>query len=133
MMIVEGTDKTYNLAKKYGVKLAWGTDLLFNPAKAKEQNKGIGKLTKWFSNDEILRMVTSGNAELLEMSGRRNPYPGKLGVVEEGALADLLLVEGNPLQNVDLLGDPGNNFSVIIKNGVVYKNKLQDGPASGNR
>ena len=133
LQICNGTDRAYELAKKYNVKLAWGTDLLFNPAHTKNQNHGIVKLQKWFSNFEILKMVTSDNARLLAMSGARNPYPGKLGVVEEGALADLLLVEGNPLQNVDLLGDPGNNFSVIIKNGVVYKNKLQDGPASGNR
>lgn len=121
MMIVEGTDKTYNLAKKYGVKLAWGTDLLFNPAKAKDQNKGIGKLTKWFSNDEILKMVTSGNAELLALSGRRDPYPGKLGVIEEGALADLLLVDGNPMEDITVLTDPQQNFRLIMKEGKIHK------------
>ena len=57
-MIVAGTDNTYRLAKKYGVRLAWGTDLLFNPAKAKDQNRGIAKLARWFSNYEILKMVT---------------------------------------------------------------------------
>lgn len=114
------------------MKLAWGTVCCSTGPYEKPESR-IVKLTKMVSNFEILKMVTSDIARLLAMSGARNPYPGKLGVVEEGALADLLLVEGNPLQNVDLLGDPGNNFSVIIKNGVVYKNKLQDGPASGNR
>jgi imidazolonepropionase-like amidohydrolase len=61
---------------------------------------------------------------LLALSGKRNPYPGKLGVVEENALADLLLVEGNPLENLDLVADPGN-FKIIMKDGVVYKNTLQ--------
>jgi imidazolonepropionase-like amidohydrolase len=69
-------------------------------------------------------MATGTNAELLALSGKRNPYPGKLGVVEEGALADLLLVEGNPLENIDLVADPANNFKIIMKDGVIYKNTL---------
>lgn len=124
LQICEGTDRTYELARKYKVRLAWGTDLLFDPAHTKNQNHGIVKLQKWFSNFEILKMVTSGNARLLAMSGARNPYPGKLGVVEEGALADLLLVEGNVLRNLGLLEDPAGNIKVIVKNGTIYKNTL---------
>lgn len=124
IQICEGTDRTYNLAKKYNVKLAWGTDLLFNPANTKNQNHGIIKLKKWFSNFEILKMVTHDNAQLLAMSGLRNPYPKKLGVIEEGAYADLLLIDGNPLDNIDLLNDPENNLALIMKDGVVYKNML---------
>lgn len=122
--ICNGTDRAYTLARKYGVKLAWGTDLLFNPANTKNQNHGIVKLRKWFTPAEILRMVTSGNARLLAMSGARNPYPGKLGVVEQGALADVLLVEGNPLEDIALLERPAENFRVIVKNGVIHKNTL---------
>ena len=69
-------------------------------------------------------MATSTNAELLALSGKRNPYPGKLGIVEQGALADLLLVDGNPLENINLISDPGRNFLVIMKDGVIYKNAL---------
>jgi imidazolonepropionase-like amidohydrolase len=61
---------------------------------------------------------------LLSLSGLRNPYPGRLGVVEEGALADLLLVDGNPLENIRLVADPDNNFLVIMKDGKIYKNTL---------
>ena len=124
IQICNGTDHAYNLAKKYNVKLAWGTDLLFNPANTKNLNHGIVKLQKWFTNYEILKMVTSGNARLLAMSGARNPYPGPLGVIREGALADMLLVDGNALQDIGLLGDPEHNFPLIVKNGVVYKNTL---------
>nr|WP_239112489.1 hypothetical protein [Halomicronema sp. CCY15110] len=67
-------------------------------------------------------MATSTNAELFAMSGPRNPYPAPLGVVEEGALADLLLVAGNPLENIELIEDPAQNFLVIMKDGVIYKN-----------
>jgi len=49
------------------------------------------------------------------MSGPRNPYPGQLGVVEVGALADLLLVDGDPITNLDLVADPHKNFLVIMK------------------
>ena len=70
-------------------------------------------------------MATSQNAELLTLSGPRNPYPGKLGVVEEGAYADLLLVDGDPLTNLDLVADPEKNFLVIMKDGKFYRNILK--------
>ena len=47
-------------------------------------------------------MAAHDNAQLLKMGGPRDPYPGELGVVKEGALADLILVTGNPLENLDL-------------------------------
>ena len=122
--ICAGTDRTYNLAKKHGVKLAWGTDLLFNPANTKMQSHGIAKLQRWLTNFEILKMVTHDNAQLLAMSGARNPYPQKLGVIEEGAYADLLIMNGNPLQNINVFDDPENNLALIMKDGIVYKNTL---------
>jgi imidazolonepropionase-like amidohydrolase len=69
-------------------------------------------------------MATSTNAELLALSGLRNPYPGKLGVVEEGALADLLLVDGNPIANLEIIEDPAKNFLVIMKDGKIYKSTV---------
>jgi len=70
-------------------------------------------------------MATSGNAELLELSGPRHPYQeGPLGVVKEGAYADLIMVDGNPLDNLDLVADPHKNFVVIMKDGKIYKNTL---------
>lgn len=69
-------------------------------------------------------MVTSTNAELLALSGERNPYPGKLGVVEQGALAALLLVDGNPLEDIALVADPANKFLVIMKDGKIHKNAV---------
>ena len=81
-------------------------------------------LIRWYGPAEILRMATSVNAELLALSGPRNPYPGKLGVVEEGALADLILVDGDPLENLKLIADPEKNFVMIMKDGRVVKNAL---------
>ncbi|MDF0519373.1 amidohydrolase family protein [Bradyrhizobium yuanmingense] len=118
-----GIARTYELAKKYKIKTAWGTDVLFSRTLARRQGAILASLARWFSPAEVLIMATSTNGELLALSGKRNPYPGKIGVVEHGALADLLLVEGNPLENIDLVGDP-TKFIVIMKDGTIYKNAL---------
>lgn len=81
-------------------------------------------LTSWYPTAEVLTMATAANGELLALSGPRNPYPGKLGVVEEGALADLLLVGGNPLEDIQLIANPVKNFHMIMKDGKIYKNTL---------
>jgi imidazolonepropionase-like amidohydrolase len=126
--VAAGTERAYQLAKKYKIKTAWGSDILFSPKLAQGQGAMLTRLARWYTPAEILVMATSTNAQLLAMSGNRNPYPGKLGVVEEGALADLLLVDGNPLENIQLIEDPARNLVVIIKHGVVAKNTLT--PAS---
>jgi len=118
-----GIARTYELAKKYKIKTAWGTDVLFSRELAQQQGAILASLSRWYTPAEALVMATSTNAELLALSGKRNPYPGKLGVVEQGALADLLLVEGNPLDNLNLVADP-NNFKIIMKDGKIYKNTL---------
>jgi imidazolonepropionase-like amidohydrolase len=120
--VVTGTDRVYALARKYGIRTAFGTDILFSEALAKRQGAMLAALTRWYTPAEALVMATSTNAELLQLSGLRNPYPGKLGIVEEGALADLLLVDGNPLDNLDLVADPDRNFLVIMKDGRIHKN-----------
>ena len=122
--VIEGTDNVYGLAKKYHLKTAFGTDILFSAREAEQQGNRLAALTRWYTPAEALIMATSTNAELLALSGLRNPYPGKLGVVEEGALADLLVVDGNPLEDLDLVGDPGTNFKLIMKDGKIYKNTL---------
>lgn len=122
--VVTGTDKVYELAKKYKIKTAFGTDILFSKALAKQQGSMLAAMKRWYTPTEALIMATSTNGELLQLSGLRNPYPGKLGVVEEGAFADLLLVESNPLENLDLVADPEKNFRVIMKDGKIYKNTL---------
>jgi len=119
-----GIARTYELAKKYKIKTAWGTDVLFSQALAQKQGAILASLVRWYSPAEALAMATGTNAELLALSGKRSPYPGKLGVVEEGALADLLLVDGDPITNINLLADPDKNFVVIMKDGKLYKNTL---------
>ncbi|MGX1741634.1 amidohydrolase family protein [Bosea sp. NPDC055353] len=119
-----GTPRIYGFARKFGIKTAWGSDVLFSPELAPRQNIMLTHLSNWYSNAEILQMATSGNAELLQLSGLRNPYPGKIGVLTEGALADLLVVAGNPIDDIRLLEDPHKNFAVIMKDGRFHKNLL---------
>lgn len=122
--IARGTVRAYELGKKYNVHMAWGTDVLFNPKGAKTQGRQLTKLARWFDNADILRMATSKNAAMLALSGDRNPYRAPIGVIAPGALADLLVIDGNPLENISLIADPDKNLKVIMKNGIVYKNAL---------
>ncbi|MFE1599426.1 metal-dependent hydrolase family protein [Methylobacterium sp. ID0610] len=122
--VFAGTDTAYRLAKTHGVRTAFGSDLLFSDTLTVRQGTMLTHLARWYGNAAILRMATGTNADLLALSGPRNPYPGKLGVVEEGALADLLLVDGNPVEDIALVADPAKHFLIIMKGGVLYKDAL---------
>jgi imidazolonepropionase-like amidohydrolase len=124
LQVVAGSDSAYNLARKYRIRTAFGSDMLFSPAMTARQGTMLTHLARWYGNAEILSMATATNAELLALSNLRNPYPGKLGVLEKGAFADLLLLDGNPIENIRLLEDPGKNLRIIMKDGKFHKNTL---------
>lgn len=124
LQMFQGTEAAYRLAKKYKIKVAWGVDNLLDPESTKRQNEFLTRMLRWYQPAEILKMVTADNAALLSMSGERSPYQGKLGAVEEGALADLLLVDGDPTADLQLLEDPAKTLLVIMKEGRIYKNTL---------
>lgn len=125
-LMLAGTDTAYKLAKQYGVKVGFGTDLQQNPAMIDRWGAQLVKLTNWYTPVEALQMATSINQEFFRMSGPRHPYQeGPLGVVAEGAYADLILVDGNPLENIDLIADPEANFDLIMKDGVIYKHNIE--------
>lgn len=117
-----GTDESFKWASKYKLKVAWGTDILFNPKMTRNQGALLTTMTRWYSPAEVLKMATSSNAELLSLSGERSPYKGRLGVIEQGALADMLLVDGDPIADIQLIADPSKNLLVIMKDGLIYKN-----------
>ena len=124
--VTNGTDFTYTTAKEVGVKVAFGTDILFDPVLAERQGAFLAKLQRWYTPFEVLEMATSINAELLALSGPRLSYQqGALGVIQEGAYADLILVDGNPLEDIDLIADPHENFDLIMKDGVIFKNAIE--------
>ena len=126
--VVAGTDRAYELAKKHGVRVAWGTDILFDAKLTPRQGALLAKLERWHTPTEVLAMATSANAELLAMCGPRNPYPHPLGVVTAGAAADLVLVDGDPTVDLQLIADE-RNLALVVKNGVVYVDRTGIGPA----
>ncbi|MBX3724764.1 MAG: amidohydrolase family protein [Xanthomonadales bacterium] len=127
LMVAQGTDRAFTLARRLGIKVAFGTDILFNPAGVPRHNAQLVKLSRWYSPAQVLAIATGGNGELLALSGERSTYRGALGVVAPGALADLILVDGDPIEDLALVADPVRNFLVIVKDGVVVKDALAGG------
>ncbi len=124
--LVGAWQRVLKWARQYRVKVAYGTDLLFDPDGTYKQNVMLTRLAQVYSNVDVLKIATSGNCELFALSGERNPYKeAKLGVLQEGAWADMLLVDGDPTQDINVLKDYEHNFRVIIKSGVIYKNTLR--------
>jgi imidazolonepropionase-like amidohydrolase len=124
-VVCKGTEFVYKTAKKYPeLKITYGTDIFNNPAQIKEQVKMMDRLSKWYKPVEILKMATGNTTELYKLSGMKNPYPdGDIGVIKKGAYADVLLIEGNPLKDIKVIGVL-DNLRVIIKDGKIYKNTL---------
>jgi imidazolonepropionase-like amidohydrolase len=121
----EGAKNQLKWAKQYGVKVVFSTDQFGAPEIFREQSKEFLSLAEHFSPVEILRIATSNVAELLKLSGKLHPYQeGPLGVIEEGAYADLLLVEEDPTRDATVLADYENKIDLIMKDGVIYKNTL---------
>lgn len=119
-----GIDNTFTTAKKIGYEnIGFGTDIITDPAMIARMNDEFTFRTKWFSNVEILRQATSKNGELLGLSHRYNP--GRIGIIEEGALADILLVNGDPLEDISVLTKPDENLALIMKDGKIYKSTLK--------
>ncbi len=122
--IAEGTARAVELGRKYKVRMALGTDILFSPRGTATQGKQLAKFARWYDHAEVLRLLTSGNAELTALCGTRNPYPAKLGRIEAGACADILVIDGNPLEDVSLIADPDRTMKLIMKDGRIHKNTL---------
>ena len=126
-IVCEGTGKVYQWIKEIpDLKVVHSTDIFISPGPGigvSEEVEQMERLLDWFTPYEILKMSTGNATELLQLSGPRNPYPGVLGRIEEQALADLLLVAGNPLKDLKAVTHR-NNIRIIMKDGKIYKNTL---------
>ena len=121
----EGFTKMIKLAKKHKLKIALGSDTFLSREAYDLQALEWTARAKLFSSAEVMKQATSIGAELIEMSGERNRYKeAPLGVIKEGAYADLVLVDGNPLKDVTILSKPDKNLKLIMKDGEIYKNTL---------
>jgi imidazolonepropionase-like amidohydrolase len=127
-----------DIIKKVQPKLVMAVDIVFLTGAPARSARDFEKFAfaRFFGNLQALRSMTSVPGELAALTGRNNPYPGKLGVIEKGALADILLVDGNPLEDITVLGanpkyldaEPRgrgiDTIHLIMKDGKIYKNTL---------
>ncbi|MFK7937389.1 MAG: amidohydrolase family protein [Saprospiraceae bacterium] len=124
-LVNSGAVTEMELAKKYKVKLAYGSDAF---GALGGEHRALMEFTsrkRWFTSLEILKQATSGNAQLFALSGKINPYQeGDLGVIKKGAYADLLIYDQNPLEDVDVLVEYKENLKLIMKDGKIIKNEL---------
>lgn len=126
---------------KHKVKVVFASDYVGKfPDAERARRYEIWWRTQTFGNNfEVLKQMTSIAGEMLAMSGERNPYKkGKLGVIEEGAYADILLVKGNPLKDISILGGtqkwfdadpewkPVPTIQIVMKGGKIYRNTLSN-------
>lgn len=127
-IVCEGTAQIYQMAKEMSeLKVTYRTDLFFvSVDMLSEQVKQMERLLPWYAPGEILKMATANAGELMKLSGpKRDTYlDGDLGVVAEGAYADLLLVQGNPLKGLEAVTD-ADKLKIIMKDGAILKNSLE--------
>ena len=123
-LIAEGTMRAYEWAEKHGVRSAFGTDILFNPAGLARHGAQLAKLTQFYAPLDALHHATGAASDILAMSGDRAPYPGPVGVIEEGAMADILVIDGDPEKSLDFLIEPDTTLQAIIKGGSFARNRL---------
>jgi imidazolonepropionase-like amidohydrolase len=114
-MVLDGGLRSLEICKKAGVKVGYGSDLLGQLQN--EQSREFLLRSEVMTPIEILRSATTVAAEIIRMEG-------KLGIVEPGAYADLIVVDGNPLKDFGLFQDQGEHLSVIMKEGRFHKNRL---------
>ena len=108
--------QVYRWAKNYGVPIAFGTDL-WGPDAQKSQLREFEMRGELDEPSNIIRSAKRINAELLNQGA-------SLGVIAPGAYADLLVVDGDPLNDLTVMTNPPKNLKLIMKGGVIYKNEL---------
>ena len=114
-LVLRGGFESLDICRRAGVKVGYGSDLLGQLQD--EQSREFMLRREVASPIEIIRSATAIGAEIVRMQG-------KLGVIEPGALADLIVVDGDPLKDLSLFQNQGQHLSLIMKQGRLYKNRL---------
>jgi imidazolonepropionase-like amidohydrolase len=121
--VLEGYENVMKWAKKHGVKMGWGTDAAAGMVDTIVYE--FESRAPFFTPVEQLKQATSINAELLRFCNSRDPYKeAPLGVIKEGAWADMLIYSKNPLEDIMVAARPKDTLKVVIKGGKVWKNEL---------
>ncbi len=119
--VAEGTIRAFELARRHRVNFAFGSDILFNPRGGALQGRNLAKFARFMPPLEALHKATGAAGALLALSGERAPYRGPLGVIRPGAMADLLVVDGDPSRDLAFLDDPASALRLIMKGGRIVK------------
>jgi len=114
-LVIDGGLRSLEICKRAGVPVAYGTDLLGQLQV--EQSREFIIRSEVQKPIEIIRAATLIGAEIVRQVG-------KIGCVKPGAFADLLVIDGNPLENLGVLQEQGKYLAVIMKGGRFYKNRL---------
>jgi len=114
-LVIDGGLKSLEICKRAGVKVGYGSDLLGQLMV--DQSREFLLRSEVLTPIEIVRQATLVGAEIVRMEG-------KLGVVQQGAFADLIVVDGDPLKNLGLFQEQGAHLAAIVKGGKFFKNKL---------
>lgn len=123
--VKEQMEETTNLINKYDLKILFGTDLMimYNEYEPRE-SLDFTEYKKRFGSYKGLLAATGNFHEITKLTTYQNPYPdGHIGVLTKGSYADIVITKGNPVENLDILGDV-NNILLVMKDGRVYKNSL---------
>jgi len=115
-IVLDGAQRSLEICKAAGVKVGYGSDLLGQLQV--EQSREFMFRAEVLKPLEIIRQATTVGAEVLRQEG-------KLGIVEPGAFADLIVVDGNPLKKLELFLDQGAHLPMIMKAGQFHKNALK--------
>jgi imidazolonepropionase-like amidohydrolase len=116
-----GQENLIRLIKKYNITTGFSTDFIYGQYQGLAQE--FTEREQFWSPAEVLRQATSESAKVIRMAGKLNRY-GNFGEIREGWVADLLIVEGELLENLSILGDPEKTLKVIMKDGELVKNTL---------
>ena len=123
--VLTGQENLIKLIKKYKITTGFGTDFVFGGYTDISQE--FTERAKYWKPAEVLRQATSESAKVIRMSGKLNHH-GMFGEIQEGWVADILLINGNPLEDISILEQPKTSLAMIMKNGKIYKIKLSSVP-----
>ena len=123
--LAENGTATFEYIKELDLPVGFGADFWGEIPSQRINSEAIAGRKEYFPNDMILEQLFANNVILLEMTGERNPYKdGPLGKIAPGAYADILLVDGDPTEDVAVFSDWENSIDLVMKDGVVYRNEL---------
>lgn len=120
-VVLKGQENLIRLIKKYDITTGFGTDFVFGGYTM--LSKEFTARAKYWTPAEVLRQATSESARVIRMAGKLNRY-GNFGEIRMGWLADLLLINGEPLDDISILEDPDRALALIIKDGEIIENRL---------